>query len=532
MKKIFINMGFFFAGLILFNSCKKSLDDTYFNPEKSETATVQALFTGMLNNDRVAQKYWNVRTFLGTMTGIYTQTAFVSNGRTIYQQNDGYSQQYWDDFYTTGGNGSGSMAVFRTMERVYNSLSPEEQASQQVFMFAGKVALIEQAAKMVDLWGDIPYSTAGSLNSSGIIVKPKYDEQTALYASFIKDLADAATFFKGATSNPQFAKNDILLKGNVAMWRKYANSLRLRLLMHTSMVDETNARTAVMAMLNDPANYPLIDGDMIGAYNPESSDVLLQPMTNNQDNLNSAYTEGVYYAPDFMLNTAMKPNSDPRIPLFFDKFGESVNNVWVPNTSYAAMPITFTSEEQTEQFRKYATIDSGVFLQNIKLPGFVITSSEVNLLKAEAQERWGNSATAKVAYDAALRQSITFYSYCKNVSTVKTSDLVPETVEVDAFVNTSGAAYNLSGSQTDRLHQIYLQKYIHLGFLQSIEGWTELRRTDYPVLTFPSTGKLAGFETPPNRLIYPSGESALNKENWQAVSAKDTRMTKIFWDVR
>jgi hypothetical protein len=50
-------------------------------------------------------------------------------------------------------------------------------------------------------------------------------------------------------------------------------------------------------------------------------------------------------------------------------------------------------------------------------------------------------------------------------------------------------------------------------------------------LTFPSAGKLVGFETPPTTLLYPNSETA-NNSNYSKVRAKDTRLTKIFWDVK
>ncbi len=531
MKKITINICFFLAALLLFNSCEKQLDDKYFNPEKSDDPTLPGLFTAMLNNDRIAQKYWNVRTFL-SMTGVYSQTTYIPNSQLIYQQSDGYSQQFWDDFYAPGGNGSGVMALYRTMETKFAASSEAEQGRMQVFMTAGKVALIEEAAKMVDLWGDIPYSQAGSLNTSGNIANAKYDDQKELYTTFLSDLTSAAAYFKTAPADANFSKYDILLSGSMKKWEKYCNSLKLRLLMHMSFSDESTARTQVLAMLNDPANFPLIDGDNIASYAPATSDVLLQPLTTSQSDLNSAYQEGTWYAPDYMLNTAMVPNNDPRTPFFFEKFGRTANKVFTPNKDFRAMPNSFTADQQSNSFEDYAVYDSATFAQNIKLPGFVITAPEVNLLKAEAYERWVGSAQAKASYDIALQQSIAFYQYCNSVSTINRKEAAPTAADITAFVNTSGAAYKVAGTAEQKLEQIAVQKWIHLGYLQSIEAWTEVRRTSYPRLTFPSDGKTPGFTTVPNRLIYPSQERALNRENWEAVSAKDTRDAKVFWDVK
>ncbi len=529
MKKLIIKASFLLIAITTVVGCKKELDEKFNNPEKVLDPSLTGLFTGMLNNDRVAAKYWNVRTFLTQMPGVYAQTSYIANGNTIYQQNEGYAQQYWDDFYSTGGNGSGVIAQYRTMETKYNTLSAADQASQKVIMQAAKVVLIEQAAKMVDLWGDIPYSAAGSLNTTSTISNPKYDEQKALYTSFIADLDALGTYFNTNTTTTAFSKADILLKGSMNMWARYTNSLRLRLLMRISRTDEATARPAILAMLANQTTYPLIDGGNIGTYNPGTSDVLLQPLTNSTSDLHDAFFEGSWYATDYALNTVMLPANDPRIPVIYDKFGRTVNGKFVQNQGYKAMPITFTTAQQEASFSDYSVLDSATFVYNQKLPGIVITSSEVNFIKAEAFERWGSSADAKTAYDNALRQSVTFYHYLNNLNQGGGFKNVTAPVDsvVTAWVNSSTATY--AGSSTAKLTQIYTQKWLHYGVLQSTEAWSEYRRTGVPALAFPTTGKLSGFDTPPTRLIYPAKEKTLNSENYQAVASKDTRKTKIFW---
>ncbi|MEH3112845.1 SusD/RagB family nutrient-binding outer membrane lipoprotein [Pedobacter terrae] len=528
MKKLIIKASFLVLSLTVAVGCKKDIDDKFNNPENVLDPNLPGLFTGMLNNDRVATKYWNVRTFLTQMPGVYAQTAYIANGNTVYQQSDSYSQQYWDDFYSPGGNGSGTIALYRAMEKKFNALSNTDQAAQKVILQAAKVVMIEQAAKMVDLWGDIPYSAAGSLPTNSTISNPKYDDQKALYTSFIADLDAAATFFKSANTTAAFAKSDILLKGDISKWTRYANSLRLRLLMRISKTDEATAKTAVLQMLGNQSGYPLIDGGNVGTYNPGNSDVLLQPLTNSTSDLHDAFFEGSWYATDYMLNTVLLPTNDPRIPVLYDKFGRTVGGKFVQNATYRAMPVTFTTAQQESSFADYSVLDSGTFVFNQKLPGILITASEVNLLKAEAYERWGSTTDAKTAYEVALRQSVSFYYYLNNLNQGAYVRLdAPAAATVDTWINTSTAAY--TGASVDKLTKIYTQKWAHFGVLQSIEAWSEYRRTGVPMLTFPTNGKQAGFETPPTRLVYPAKEKTLNSANYQAVQAKDTRKTKIFW---
>lgn len=529
MKKISVITSVCVLLLMVLGGCKKSLEDKYLNPEKSTSGSLPGFLTAMLDNARVRPNYWNVRTVLLQHTAVYSQTAFFLNESAVYQQSDSYTGQFWNNFYYYTSNGSGPMSVYRSMEALYNTMSDAGKANQEIYMQAAKIVLYDMGSQMVDLWGDIPFYMAGSLETNSTIVNAPFDGQVDLYKTFLAGLDEAATFFSTAAVNASFSKADILLSGNIANWWRYANSLRLRLLMRMSYYDEATAKTAVLEMLNNPAKYPLVDGANVANYSPAATDILLRPLTTYAADLRDGLTElPSHYAPDYMLNTVMLPVDDPRIPVMFDKFGKTTNGVFVPNPTYKAMPVTLTSAEQENNFGNYATVDSTTFLFNSALPGIVITAPEVNFLKAEAYERWGSSANAQTAYEAAVKQSVTFYYYLNQINTAALPKVAkPADTVIDAFV-TNGVSY--TGNSTAKLAKIWTQKWLNFGFLQSIQAWSEYRRTGYPQLTFPA-GSLAGYTTPPNRFVYTSDEKAYNEDNYILVQARDTRNAKIFWDM-
>ena len=531
MKKLVILVHIIFLLAISLSGCKKTIDKDYNNPELSTKPIISGFFTAMLNSDRVRPAYWNLRTFFFLQASVYAQTTSFDNVPTAYQAVDGYIGNYWSDFYYPAGNGSGPMALYRSIQAAYSGLSATDQAAQQVYVQAARIVLDERAAKMIDNWGSIPFSQAGNLETASTIKNPVFDDQKALYYFLINDLDQAATYF-GSTTLPgntqaAFTKADILLKGSLLKWQQYANSARLRLLMRTSYFDEATAKTAVTTMLNNPSTYPLIDGSNTGNYSPANSDVLLQALTTNTSStLYSALTEvDSYWATDYKLNKVMLPANDPRIPVIYDKYGPTVNGVFIPNTTYRAMPISYTNAQQDTAFANYSIVDSTTFLNNVKMPGIVITSTEVNLLKAEAFERWG-LGDAAAAYNTALTQSVYFYYYLNSLG--GGTEPFPSDAAIATFLNSSTATY--TGTSTQKLALIYTQKWLHFGFLQSDEAWAEYRRTKYPQLTFP-TQTLVGYQTPPTRLLYPTVETAYNT-NYNSVKAADTRTTKIFWDVQ
>ncbi|QIK55560.1 SusD/RagB family nutrient-binding outer membrane lipoprotein [Dysgonomonas sp. HDW5B] len=522
MKRIYIIACALLSLLILTPSCNP--EDKFLDPEKTTQGNVSTLFTAMLNNQRMRTEYWQVRTIAVEHAGRYSQTFILPNGSKQYHQTEQYVSEYWRDFYTP--EYGGPMAMYRQMENVNKSLSQADQDANAVFFAAAKVVLYDYAGTLVDMLGDIPFSEAGSLQLTSVSTPAKFDNQEALYRMMIDDLDAVNTYFKTATTTTVFSKQDILLSGNIAKWRKYGNSIRLRLLIHMSYVDENYAKEKIMAMLNS-SDYPLIDGDNNPNYNPSAGDVLNAPLSTNIENLKQALSEGsTQIAPDFMLNKLMLPTKDVRIDVLFDKNGLS---------EYKGLPINTPSESISSMSSDYSCWDSTTVWQNKNIPGVRMTASEVNFIKAEAQQRWGDPAKAKTAYETAIKQSVSFYYYLNNTASNTSAgggfrlEVKPSDDIINKFV-TERVAY--TGSTDARLELIGTQKWLHLGWLQSIETWTEYRRTKYPkLLPFPSAGMEPGYTQPPTRLQYPILETAYNP-NYKDVQAKDTRDTKIFWDVK
>ncbi|WP_026994198.1 SusD/RagB family nutrient-binding outer membrane lipoprotein [Flectobacillus major] len=529
MKKTLIKISSIIAIVGGLTSCKDQLSDLYLNPEQTTAPSIEKFFTQILNNDRIYPKYWDMRTFSLTHAGVFSQAISFTNDKYIYREQAQYTEQRWGDYYTTNGNGSGPLAHYREIEKQYATLSAAEKQNADVFLNASKVAFYEQTAQMVDLWGDIPFSQAGQLNLNGSIVSPKFDDAKEVYYSVIAGLKDAATYFGTAnlssTTASSFKKQDLIFQGDVSKWRRLANSLRLRALMRISFVDEAKAKAEVMEMLNNPTQYPLLE--------ESAQNALLNPVTTYIDNLRNAFYESNnHLGASYLLEKVLKPANDPRIAVIYDKSGvQGANGKWIPNADYYSLPLDLNSNDQATNIGngKYAVLDSATFVYNSKIPGVIFTSAETHFLKAEALERWGNTADAMAAYNKGLTHSVNYFYYLNSISNSTAPKVAaPSATEISNFVNNSTAKY--AGSSAQKLALIWTQKWVQFGFMQSVQAWSELRRTKYPQLTFVPDNS-AGFNLPPNRLTYPGRERTFNP-NYSAVAAKDTRDAKIFWDVK
>ncbi|MDP4209044.1 MAG: SusD/RagB family nutrient-binding outer membrane lipoprotein [Bacteroidota bacterium] len=523
MKKLFIQASCFLLLLASISSCSKKIEDDYINPDNSTTGYVGKLFTYMLMNDRIRPTYWDYATFVTGVTGKYSQFIGVTTKAQMYVPSIGYNLDRWNSYYT-----SGIVNQYREIQKNFNTLASTQQAEQIIYLQLAKVIYYDQTAQIVDLWGDIPFSEAGSLNSTNSLSYAKFDDASAIYDTIIGGLKKINTFLASATlsnaTKTDLSKQDILLNGDLTKWRRYVNSLRLRLLMRISNVNESVAKTEVTAMLNDPATYPLVDANTNNILLNMNPSVTSFSSEGLQAGITDGATSDGPIATEYMLNTVMVANSDPRTDVF-----------WNPGVDgYKGLSSTLTTTEQENLIAKgkLATIDSGTFVMNRNVPGVLVTAAEVSFLKAEAYERW-SLGTAQTAYEAGIRQSISFY-YSLNQAAVfsgytKASVATPATASIDAYIAGSGIAY--SGTTAVKLQKIGTQKWLNFFILQAGQAWAEVRRTGYPSLTFINDPSFSSALQPPVRLLYPTTEKSYNAANYAKVAAKDTRDTKIFWDV-
>jgi hypothetical protein len=504
------------AGGLLVSGCKKTdFDENYYNPESSVTANVPSLYAGMFLNEKVIPRYWNLYTFQIPLMGTYSQTAGYSNGNKIYEQAVNYTKDRWDYFYTN------TVARYRELERHYNLLSTDaEKEGNKLFLETGRIFFYDQTAQIIDMWGDIPFTTAGQLNAQGTIVLASYDNAEETYNFILSDLKRISDYLATAAPDAfylnQLTSYDFINKGSIDKWRRYANSLILRLAMRISYKNENAAKTAAQAILSNPTQYPVVSNvNETIQIKPASvsSNLVVKNDIRNGYGINP-------FAPGKMVDTIMVPSGDPRLPIYFtaNKRGEYHG---VPNSWNA----TRVADSTTANY--FSRYDSTTFTENNVLPGIIFTASEVSFLKAEAFERWGGG-DAKTAYETGIKQSIQFYVGLNTASDwTGAKDPMPSDAAINTFLGQPLVAYG-----TNNLEKIGTQKWIDFNVLQAHQAWIEWRRTKFPKLSFPTDPSSTLSPNVPNRLLYPSTESSLNSTNYEAVKTKDNVSTKVFWDVK
>ena len=142
-------------------------------------------------------------------------------------KNDSYMAELWLQRYTRMAKG-----LVDIVERT------KDDPAQANINAAGRLMLVYTFAQLTDMYGDIPYSEAGKGYYTGQY-KPKYDTQEEIYNDFFRQLEIADAQLRKGTD---VIKYDQYYDGDTAKWRKYVNSLRLRLALRLIKVNPDKAK--------------------------------------------------------------------------------------------------------------------------------------------------------------------------------------------------------------------------------------------------------------------------------------------------
>lgn len=518
------------AAVFLSSCSKDDFSEAYRNPSTVESTTVPKQYAGFMkvNFEDVIPSYWNYFTVLRSTSLTYTQAHGYVNTAGRYVSGAA-SFDRWGRFYKF-------MAQYRELEKVMASLPPAMQAENRIFTITSTIYLFDHTSKMVDNFGDIPFSEAGKISLTGgnyVDASAKYDSQTELYVMMLDQLKAFSTELNSITLSAgvelEFKNQDLINKGNLTNWINYCNSLRLKLLNRVSAVPDLSGRA------NTEMAAIIAEGKIV---NENSENIAFKVYTQDVDLDTSGFIDAMETANN---NLAPKPmidhmnaNNDPRQTWLFEKGSRVVDGVAVLAPTYVGLDPLLASGVQDQQIvdGKIAIYNRSVISRNKWLPGTLINAAEVNLILAEYYSRTGNSSMAKTSFEQAIKQSVEYYVRLGDQADVLTwkPTVEPTTAEIDAYI----ASINFAGATTPaaQLELIAFQKYIHYNIMQADESWAEQRRLKLPALPFNEDETSSIRKTPPTRWTYPTSESVYNTENYNAVRANDNLSTKIFWDVK
>ncbi len=484
--KIYMNMRKLTACvmiLLLGNACTEDFEKLNTNPVLVTKDIIQPsmLFTAALKNSIFPTSDNNV---FKEYSSYYSNQA----SGTIFQDQD------W-----TGPFSYGSQLI-NIAELIRLTAVKPTLSNQNAMARIWKVWLFHQ---LTDAYGDVPYFQA-LLPVEEVVNQPKYDTQKDIYTDMLKELKEAVAQLNNDPALLSFGNADLLYSGNVDKWKRFGNSLRLRLAIRIRYADAALASQHIGEVIT----APLIDDNSLNSKltTINGTDVNNRNPLYNRDVNSNFYPMWV----SFTVTQELLKRSDPRLTIYANPASDGV-------TGYRGRPIALLGDEKT-RYADNATATLPVFFRTPVYSIIVMNAAEVYFLRAEAALAGMSSENAALMYRNGITSSLIQYG----VSASATTD----------YLNSS--AGTLAGTTEGSLEDIIVQKWLAM-YHQSIEAWAEFRRTGYPkIWTGSDLGSTNG--NIPRRLTYPQSEYSRNQANVKEAASRfsdgDKMMSRIWWDAR
>ena len=407
----------------------------------------------------------------------------------------------------------------------YRGIMSSEDEMAQAF---GKLMRVAIMHRVTDCYGPIPYSDI--LTNESIFVK--YDSQKDIYVKMFEELDSAISVLKeNMNLDPSaWSKYDLVYYGNIGQWYRYANSLKLRMAMRVSYVDENLARTKASEAI--ASGVILSNADNAAMHAVENRTTLLF----NDWNDHRVGADIICY---------MNGYNDPRREKMFTQV--DVNEDGKTVKGYAGVRVGSDINSKDAFVHAYSSM-----LVRSGDPYLWMNAAEVSFLMSEYELRWGDPARAQGLYENGIR-----LSFEERGAAGAEEYLSDDTSKPSSYTDPLGT-YSVSRRPSEitiqwddkadsevNLERIITQKWIAI-YPLGVEGWSEYRRTGYPKL-FDAPQDKSGGDVDLNhharRLPYPVEEYQQNRENLEAavkmLDAENTgdrrgdKMgTRLWWDVK
>ncbi|MBB3698772.1 SusD/RagB family nutrient-binding outer membrane lipoprotein [Flammeovirga yaeyamensis] len=548
------------------SSCFKDFDEMQTNPNYPTDVNPGNLFANATFS-RIGGIYgFQAEDFNLTASGLWSQhfakIQYIDEDWYEYRSNaiDGY----WK--YAMSGssaNGSASMydlelalhKVRETKNALLESPAGNEKQIANYEAMEGAILVMRTYffSIMTDVWGDVPYSEAFKTVALGYertITQPKYDAQKDIYTDFFKQLELANDLLSnGGVVEPQ---SDMIYGGDASKWRKLANSLSARLYIHISKIDQAIAQEGLTRIFSDPGTYPVfssIEDDAMLTYagtQPYEHPFFENYVRDGRDDFSSSKT----------MIDMLKERKDTRMYIFATP---TPNSIALFDSTKNYEDIEYTGQENgVPKGEAFAIADRsriGVLYRSTPNGvSHVMSYSELEFIKAEAAAVLGVGAagTPQTAYENGIKASFERQYKLADQYGIKTAsfgDIKGQiTFAEDTVIEADGyevviSMSNLSDHIDRTLAQasvawdmskaeqlIAEQKFISI-YTNGPESFVEVRRTNYPQLTFVRGGTQYKGLGLPYRFPYAISEQTTNAANWAAAaeSITNTMYGKTVW---
>ncbi len=377
-----------------------------------------------------------------------------------YHTNMGWIGSHWNPIYTQ---------VVPQLMTIFDNYDP-----QSAEYALANVWWAFSFHRVTDYYGPIPYLDAGIPARS-----VKYDAQDVIYDDFFKRLTAAVAILKTKTSETPYGNSDIIYKGDLNKWIKFANTLRLRLALRISHVDPARAKTEAEAAVASGVMESAADDAMMVRTAVNSADA-------NGISRIAAWGE---FRMSATMESILKGFKDPRMTEFFQPAFETGTYEGLRNgldPAQLTQPLNTNNANSNVGARWIRHTGGGSNWENLfAVPANIMHAAEAYFLRAEgALNGWNmGGGTAQEFYEQGIRESMATWGFTgaavEEYIVGTTTPIAPGDGLSSPPV--SDIPVKWGASEAIQREQIGTQKWLAV-FPDGCEGWAEFRRTLYPKL--------------------------------------------------
>jgi hypothetical protein len=455
-------------------SCEKGFDDINRDPNGITDVPSDYLLPGSIMSIAEAENGF-MESFAYASDWVQHMSCgfWTDPGRYNFEKSRSFM---WDNLYT------GPLVDLKVMNRKAVEEGNTSMEALSLILHSYGFALL------ADCYGPVPFSQA--LAAESAVNKPGYDSQETVYLALLDSLAKANTLLKDLPRITVKAGYDVMFNGDVLKWRKFANGLRLRIMMRVSARLDMGPRLKSMLEGTDNPLPASNDDNALFHYSAAS----VRTWNPLYDVLSADASDGGYRIGKALADQ-MTASADPRLEVYALKNGSG---------TYAGLPSG--AGAGAGQIDDYSRINPRYGQKD--RPGIFLSFSEVQFLLAEAAGRNLIEGDPKILYEDAVRANFRELG-----------------LTGDQYSTFIGSPY---GRYTN-LERIAVQKWVSL-FGRGIEAWNEYRRTGLPAL---QPAAFALVPVIPCRFLYPLTEEQTNRENLlkaaQTLTSGDQLISRLWW---
>lgn len=440
--------------------------------------------------------------------------------------NADFSGAFWTASYYGGINLANFSATAKNVVNLTTRLQDEpEQVNRLAAARIWKVLVFQ---RLTDTYGDIPYFEAGK----GFLEQeftPRYTPQDSIYFDMHDELQAAIDQFDA--SQPTYGSADLVFEGDITQWKKFANSLQLRLALRIKNVEpDLAAQWADEAINSEVGVMEEPDDEVFISHETGPSGGPAGFNTNANSEVLSAFpgASGSPWLSETFVGW-MRDRDDPRLPVVAATFVVEDGAMVDVNNDPAqqqGMPIGVTIPELEDPQEDYSRPHPN--FRDLDDPFHLQSYAEVEFMLAEvaADPSLGVSTpqSAEQHYEDGVRAAMNMLGRYDDGGATEIAESAIDQYLADNPYDPSQA-----------LEQINTQ-YWAATFLNGLEAWSNWRRSGYPTLEPPDESGDTGGQII-RRLAYPEDEEDLNPENYNEARSRQeisqgTRLTaRMWWDV-